>query len=230
MAFISPASVDFTGDCQSLLDRFGAIAFDRQHDLLEYVQGESWGFDMDSGVLSFGQKLKAPAQLIGSYSYTQASWLWGWGNSASSIPESLTVQCLRMKELGERNNIEQFVNRSFDADETQGHIFAMIAAGLFGASAYYPEDYGEGYLFMTLKSSELDAYAATQPSRILTVFPRFISSFEVNHRIALKHYLEAKGFSIRDESGTRMSGSLGKNNISAEFDELDRLTSLVGQT
>lgn len=227
MTFISPASADFTGDCQSLLECYGALAFDRQHDLLEYVKGESWGFDMDSGILSFGQKLKAPAQLIGSYSYTQDSWLWGWANTASGIPESLTVQSLRMKELGERNNIEQFVNRSFDADETQGHIFAMIAAGLFGASAYYPADYGEGYLFVTLKSPELDTFAASQPPRILTTFPQFISSFEVDHRVSLKYYLQAKGFAVQEE-GLKVHASSGRNEITAEFDDQGRLVTLDG--
>ncbi len=228
MAFISPTKVDFSGNFQSLLDQYGAVAFDRQYDLLEYVQGESWGFDMDSGILSFGQKLKAPTQLIGSFSYTQDSWLWGWGNTASGFPESLTTQSLRMKELGEKNNIEQFVNRSFDTDESQGHIFAMIAAGLFGASAYYPADYGEGYLFMTLESPELDEFAAGQSPRILTVFPQFISSFEVNHRIALKYYLQAKGFSVKEEDATIHASSDG-NEISAIFDAQDRLISLDGQ-
>ncbi len=228
MAFISPSDVQFIGNYQDLLDRYGAVAFDRQHDLLEFIQGQSWGFDMDSGMLSFGEKLKAPAQLIGSFSYTQDSWLWGWANTGSGIPESLTVHSLRMKEIGEQNSIEQLVNSGFDTDEMQGHIFAMIGAGLFGASAYYPADYGEGYLFMTLESPELDKYAAAQPPRILTAFPQFISSFEVNHRVALKHYLQAKGFSVREE-GFKMFGSLGKNEVAAEFDAQGRLTSLNGQ-
>ena len=63
--------------------------------------------------------------------------------------------------------------------------------------------------------------------RILTVFPQLISQFEMNHNIGLTNYLTAKGYHIA-ENGAKLVATKNGQTITAEFDELSRLTKLKG--
>lgn len=227
MPFLNPLEVRYSGNHQEMLDQFGMIAFDRQMTLQECIRSKPWNFEIDSGVITFGNDIRAEAQLIGSYSQSDGSWMWAWANEESQFPPELLKLCNRMKEIGRENGIDQFTVPLIETDERLGHFFSMIASGLFGASAYYPADTGNGFLFTAISSPEIDAFAAAEPECILTRFPQFIMSFPVRHRISLYHYLTAKGFEVKEE-GIKLTGIKGSNYVFAEFDDQDRLTSLNG--
>jgi len=98
---------------------------------------------------------------------------------------------------------------------------------MFNTSGYYIADYGEGAMVVTIQSEKVDKIRQQNHHRIATVFPQLISQFEMNHNLALTNYLIAKDYQI-SENGTKLVARKNGQTITAEFDELSRLTKLNG--
>lgn len=105
------------------------------------------------------------------------------------------------------------------------HLIGLVASGIFDSTAYYIADYGQGAMVVTIKGVEVDKLRKENHVRILTVFPQLISQFDINHKLALTHYLTAKGYAISEE-GTNITGTQNGNRITGEFDKFSRLISL----
>lgn len=213
-----------------LLERFGGIALDRQLNFGEIIGTIGWNVDMTKEEISFGPSLTFPMQALGTISHSSQSWLWAWANTKSGLSESITKQSLQLKKYGEDNEIDLLKNSTFDFSKDDLHLIGIIASGIFNSSAYYIADYGQGAMVVTIKSDKLDKAFNNNPLshlRILTVFPQLISQFDMNHKLALTHYLTAKGYDI-SEDGNKITGTRNGNSIVGQFDELSRLTSLNG--
>jgi len=225
--FIPPDDVQFSGDHKDLLDRFGVMAFERQCVLTELIHGLPWNLDAVGGEISFGDKIRAEIQLIGSFAKEDQSWMWAWANEDSSHPPSLLLQSLRMKEIGESNGSLQLTTPLFGAAEIVGHMFSLIASGMFGADGYYPANYGQGFLFVTLSSPQIEEVAASRQHLVPNVFSQFIMTFPANHRKAFGYYVSAKGFAV-EENGKHITATRSSEEFVAEFDDLDRFISCRG--
>jgi len=212
---------------QELLERYGGIGFERQLDFADLIGSNSWNVDMQKGEMDFGPGLVFPIQVLGSFSHSSETWLWAWANTQSGIPQKLLQQALQLQKYGADNEIDLLNISQFDATKDDMHMIGMVASGMFGASAYYIADYGQGALVVTIKSDLIDKVQKNDHYRIPTVFPQLISQFEMNHKAALSNYLMAKGYKVT-ENDRKLTGSKNGNTITAEFDELDRLTKLSG--
>ena len=212
---------------QELIERFGGNSFDKQIDLSELIGDNNWNVDMTKGEISFGQNIVFPIQVLGTFSHSSETWLWAWANTKSGLSESLTKQAQQLKKYGEENEIDLLRNSEFDASKDDLHLIGLIASGMFNSSGYYIADYGQGAMVVTIKSDKVDKSRKDNHHRILKVFPQLISQFEMNHNFALTNYLTDKGYNI-SENGTKLSATKNGQTITAEFDELSRLTKLNG--
>ncbi|PSL48010.1 hypothetical protein CLV51_102870 [Chitinophaga niastensis] len=212
---------------QELIERYGGIGLDKQNDLSDVIGDNDWNVEVTKGEISFGDHLVFPMQIIGTLSHTSGTYLWAWANTQSGFPEHLLQQALQLKKYGEENQIDYLTNRTFNAEINDLHFLGMVASGMFRSSAYYVADYGQGALLVTIKSDLIDNIHTENHHRILTVFPQLISLFEMNHQLALKHYLTARGYEITADSD-KLAATKNGNNITADFDELSRLTRLNG--
>ena len=212
---------------QELIERFGGNSFDKQIDLGEVIGKNNWNVDMAKGEISFGANIVFPIQVLGTFSHSSETWLWSWANSKSELPENLTQQAEQLKKYGEDNGIDLLKNSEFDASKDDLHLIGLIASGMFNSSGYYIADYGQGSMVVTIKSDKVDKIRKDNHHRILTVFTQLISQFKMNHNFALTNYLTAKNYSI-SENGTKLIATKNGNTITAEFDDLSRLTKLNG--
>jgi len=212
---------------QELIERFGGIAFDKQYDFATVIGNNNWNIDMSKEEISFGANIDFPIQVLGTFSHSSETWLWAWANTKSGLSEHITQQALQLKKYGEDQEIDLFSNSSFDFSKDELHRIGLIASGMFDASAYYIADYGQGAMLVTIKSDLVDHQRQDDHLRVLSVFPQLISQFEMNHKIALQWYLEKKGYKI-SEQGAQFIATKGGDTITAEFDELSRLTNLNG--
>lgn len=212
----------------TLLEKYAGIAFEKQYSLAEVIGENNWNVDIDSGLLSFGTELSFPMQIIGTYSFESATWLWAWANEGSNIPENLLQEAKILKQLGEEHNIEFLTMPKYKIETVDIHALGLIASGKFGSSAYYSGNYGSGIILMTLKSQLVEELQYNEHARILTVFPQLVSTFSINHKRALINYLKTKGYII-DNKGNSIVSKKGKNIIKADFDEMDRLTNMDGE-
>lgn len=210
---------------QELLEQYGGIGLDRQRNLYAVIGDNAWNADLDKGEISFGGNLAFPIQVLGTFSHSSKTWLWGWANTKSNIPSNLLQQALQLKSHGEVHEIPLLKHSDFDAEINDLHLIGMIASGMFNTSAYYLADYGQGIMLVTFKSATIDKADSSDLPRVSTVFPEFISSFEVNHRTAFENYVKNKGYTI-DLQENQIIAERNGTKITAVFDKLSRLTRL----
>jgi hypothetical protein len=85
-------------------------------------------------------------------------------------------------------------------------------------------------MVVTLKDDSIDNTESEEFSRILTVFPELISTFEIqNHKNAFTNYLSQKGFEL-SSNGNEIKAEKDGNVINAVFNDDNLLTSLNGNS
>jgi hypothetical protein len=214
---------------QELLERYAALACDRQADLAEVIGDKDWNADMAAGTISFGPGLEFPLQALGTFSHVSETWRWAWVGTDPSWPASLLRQAEQLRAYGEQHGIELLTVGEFDATTQDLHAIGAIASGMFGASGYYLANYGQGTLVLTVKSALIDQVPKNDFARISTVFPQVIGLFELRHRPAFLQYLTQKGYPVT-ETAEAVSAAVGAGTLTATFDSLGRLASLKGSS
>ena len=212
---------------QDLLEYYVGICFDKQADLYEAIGDNAWNADLKACEISFGEGKTYAVQTLGTYSHQSNSWLWAWANKQADWPDSVQTKANQLKAYGDANHIDIFSNGSFGAPISDVHLIGLIASGLFASSAYYIADYGQGAMLYLIEGDKLAA-AKNQHARVITVIPQMISAYEMNHKMAITHYLNAKNYTISSDAG-KLSAEKNGNSLIAQFDELNRLTNLDGQ-
>jgi len=216
----------FSKSEQELIERFGGIAFDKQIDVSEIIGNNSWSLDMINCEINFGDELVFPFQILGSFSRSTQSWLWAWANTQAEMANSSLEHAFKLKKYGEENDISFLKTDHFEALNIDLHLIGLTASGLMNASGYYIADYGKGAMVFTLKSDVIEKVAKNQHERISTVFNQLISDFDIDHKVALKHYLEEKGYKTLIERH-KLTGVRGSNKITGEFDRDHNLINLT---
>jgi hypothetical protein len=104
-----------------------------------------WDVDQNTGVLTFSNKgipeVVCDVDFLGSFSGLTNTWLWGWANT--SILEPLTKEVLRVKEYGEREELNDLVERKIECTEDEAWAFAAVALWILG---------GNGFVMMMIKT------------------------------------------------------------------------------
>lgn len=219
----------FTSE-NDFLEKYGALALEKQRNLYSVTGELSWNVDMNKEEITFGDDLTFPMQVLGSFSHSSETWLWLWDNKAGGYAESVMQQALLLKQYGEENNIELLSVGKFDAVQNDLHLIGMIATEMFNLSGYYLGNYGQGTMVVTIKDDAIDSSESEELSRILTVFPELISTFEIqNHKNAFTNYLSQKGYELTS-NGNEVKTEKNKKVIMAVFNENNLLTALNGNS
>ncbi|MFB9079971.1 DUF6882 domain-containing protein [Flavobacterium procerum] len=218
-------SIYFTSE-NDFLEKYGALALEKQRNLHNVTGGLSWNVNMDTEEITFGEDLTFSMQVLGSFSHSSETWLWLWENKAGGYAESVMKEALLLKQYGEENNIDLLTVGKFDAVPNDLHLIGMIATTMFNLSGYYLGNYGQGTMVVTIKDESIDNTESEEFSRILTVFPELISTFEIqNHKNAFTNYLAQKGFELTP-NGNEVKAEKDGNVINAAFNENNLLINL----
>jgi hypothetical protein len=209
---------------EELTEMFAGIGMDRQRNVPEVIGDRSWGCSMDTRILSFGNDIHVPFQVLGTFSHSSETWLWAWANEKSNVPQELQEQAFKLKKYGEESGIQLLSVGHYDSNINEIHLIGSIASGMFGSSCYYIANFGQGSMLMTIKSKEFEIEMKEEfiQIRTQTLFPELISTFDMNHKNAFKYYVQAKGYTI-SENENIVTANLGANGIKATFDEMGRM-------
>ena len=210
---------------EELIALYGGIAMDKQFDLGEVVGKNSWAVNIRAGQISFGEDMVYAMQVIGSLSHQDQSWMWAWANTDSNLPDSLLVHATQLKQVGEERGIDLLRLPQFKSGKNDLHLIGMIASGMYDASGYYLADYGQGTLLVTIKDERLDQARKEEDQRIVTVIPKLIGMFDMDHRLALTSYLRWKGYAVNDD-GRILRALRDQHIVTAEFDAQSRMIAL----
>jgi hypothetical protein len=211
-----------------LFCRSAAASFDKQLHISRLVGQEDWYFNMTSGLLSFGLHLHFQAQIIGTESDKDRTWLWAWANKDSNVPRELLRAADILRIHGRLQTIPAFTEPELPLGEVDSHAFAMIASGLCRADAYYRAPYDGGVLLLLIQDDAFPRCTEPPLLRIISVFPQAIASLSIpNHRLALIGYLDHYGLTHEDEGSQVIVKEKQEPMLTATFDEQNRLTQLV---
>ena len=210
-----------------MVEQNAGLSFEKQMLFGEVIGSSAWELDMGKGSIFFGA-LEFPIQIIGSLAFNNNSWMWGWANTQSGMPENLLVQSIQLKEIGEKQNVKELTDGHFNVDEGFEHKIGMMACGIFKSKSYYCANYGQGTLVVTIDDSKIPEIDENKLERVLTNFPQLINGIELNHKNAFINYLIDRNFKLKISENT-IEGLKNNKVLVAEFDELDRLTALNGK-
>src|SRR5262249_21316260 len=108
-----------------------------------------------------------------------------------------------------------------------GHTLALIASGLCQANAYYRAPYDGGALFLLIQDDIFPRCQEPPLARIASVFPQAIAALDIpNHRLALAGHLVHYALDAQDGRARVVVRKAGQPVLTANFDEVDRLTKL----
>ena len=210
---------------QELLERYAALAFDKQLNLYAVIGDRSWSVDMDAGTIAFGPDIVFPLQVLGTFSHASETWRWAWANEQANLPPLLLAQALQLQAWGQQHGVDLLTVGGFDATQADLHLIGAVATGMLTASGYYLANYGAGTMLLTVSSAQIDQQAPPDLARIPHAFTQTISQFELRHRPAFIHYVTQKGWTATEAADT-VRATDGTATLVAGFDELGRLTSL----
>jgi hypothetical protein len=212
---------------EELIEQNAGLSFEKQLVFGDIIGSSAWELDMEKGSIFFGT-LKFPIQIIGSLAFNNNSWMWGWANTQSGMPENLLTQSNQLKEIGEQKNIQELIDGHFNVEDGFEHKIGMMACGLFKSKSYYCANYGQGTLVVTIDDNKIPDIEKNRLEKVLTTFPQLISGIELNHRNALQNYLIDRDFEL-NISENKIEGLRNGKVLIAEFDEFNRLKSLNGK-
>lgn len=182
-------------DFHDLLLQNYIASWDKQITFAHWLKergNPDWGFDMDTGKLTFGDILAFDAQLLGTEGASSKSWLWAWANSRSNIPDNLLEAANQLRQYGEAHDIPEFTTASMPLDqEVHGHHLSMVASALLKANIYYRGPYQGGAMFLLVTDPNFPLTIANTPEHIVSTITQFASSVKTdNLRLLVTHYLE----------------------------------------
>ncbi len=211
---------------EELLEQHAGLSFEKQMIFGDVIGSNSWELDMGRGIISFGS-LEFPIQIIGSLAFNDNSWMWGWANSQSGMPENLLIHSNQLKKIGQDKNIKELKEGHFIVEEGFEHKIGMLACGLFNSKSYYCANYGQGTLVVIIDDNKIPEVDKTKQEKVLTIFPQLISGIDLNHKNAFLNYLIDREFKL-NISENKIEGLRDGKVIVAEFDQQSRLISLNG--
>lgn len=214
----------------SLFNDFVIGSFDKQLRLAVAHGEDSWGFNMTSGEITFNKSVTYKIQILGSEDHVSSTWLWGWANKASKIPDSLLHVGNELRSLGEKHTITQLTTAKLSLDVLNGHTVGLIACGFANGKAYYRCPYENGALFVLITDDKLQLPVENKVVRATRVIPECISALEIkDHRAATTAYLRQNGFDVIGDAGKILVRSDGQPVLTVEFDKMNRLSKLESQ-
>lgn len=213
---------------EELLEQNAGLSFEKQLVFQDIIHKNPWDFDMNKGAISFGEKLTFPIQIIGTLSFENNSWLWGWANDKSNIPLSLLKQSLQIRTLGEKHDTKELITPQISTSPHFEHKIGLIASGLFASKAYYCANYGTGTMVVIITGEEIPDIDKNRLEKIPTTFSQLIGFLDANHKNTLTNYLIDRDFSIHYTENT-VQGLRNNHIIAGEFDSSGRLKRLKGK-
>lgn len=214
-------------DFLSLLSLAAGSAILRQNRMGELVIGENgWNVDLKNRTIRFG-KNEFECGIIGSESYQSNTWLWGWANTESGLPELSYAPARRAK----RNlpDCEEMTTAKFSLDELHsGHNLAMTTVGAAEKNAcYYRCPYNGGAVFVQINGLPEEIFAPAPLFDIANQIVKIIGSFYCDHRLLCAGMLHQNGYEFEAVENT-ITASDGTGTLRIELENVGELCRISG--
>ncbi|MBV6701796.1 hypothetical protein KV557_32635 [Kitasatospora aureofaciens] len=138
---------------EDMIDQLG-----RAHMSWGLGSADRWGLDQRTGVITWtfpDKTASAPAQILGTYSPSSASWLWAWANE-SILPE-MSREARAVRDWAEAHGHGALTEPEVEADERAAATLVALAVRITRATGYYAPDGGRSFTIITFGPVTLTA-------------------------------------------------------------------------
>lgn len=218
-----------SGNLAAMFCKHAALSLDKHLALAASLPPEAeWQFDLEEGMLRFGESVNYPVQALGAWNDDEQVWEWAWSGyeDATQTPE-IVAAALRVRQRGIREDVAELANAKVPGESINPDCLAMIACGLCGADFWFECRDDEGSIYLIGEAPELRSSLAQSPEGIVEVFSQLLDGVDFNHRFALESYLLQKGCSPLFRDGVLMARSPDGRHIEGVFNEESRLQELI---
>lgn len=195
------------------------------------VVGENdWRLNPTEGLIRFGS-CEFPADIIGSESSIQNTWLWSWAHTESGLPEKVTAASRRAKRA--LPDLPEFQTGKFMLDEIHnGHDLLMICCGVSEEHrCYYRCPYDGGAAFVMISGLPEEIFAKAEAQEFMRQYIDIISGFYCDHRLLAAGFLHQNGTPFIVAENT-ITADFGSRNIRFAFedagDDVSRVVDISG--
>lgn len=187
----TPAEFD-KSDFLSLLSLSAGAAIERQNKFGELIGGAGWNVDLKNRRIIFGEK-EFDCGIIGSESFTENTWLWGWAHTESGLPEISAAPSRRAKRA--LSDCEEFSVGKFGLDELHsGHNLSMTVVGASEKNVcYYRCPYEGGAVFVQIEGLPEEIFAPVALEALVRRYVEIIGAFYCDHRLLAAGFLHQNG-------------------------------------
>src|SRR5262245_37903337 len=116
----------------------GLAAATAAHDGTWHIGRADWALDQDVGDLVFTTseiRAVAPAQIIGTYSTQDGTWLWGWDHP--SVVPALAEHARRLRAHGQEHGYARLTTQKLACTEQEAWELTALAFLRCGANGAY---------------------------------------------------------------------------------------------
>lgn len=185
-------------------------AMAKQQHVGSIIGDSAWEIDIGQGRLFFAHA-SFRVEVLGTQSDGDRSWLWGWANAASELPDHVLSRTRTLPTVA-GGSIPELTERSFPQAVADGYHLSVVAGGLLGADGYYRCPYDGGQLFVLLFDDQLTLstpHSIRQfMSALMTVHENFTMA---DHQLAIQAYARTAGLEFHQQpnSTARIVGADG---------------------
>ncbi len=224
---------------RNLLNQHIVASYHKQQYLQDAVGERQWSFDLPSGTIFFGEFLSFSTQVLGTESDASKTWLWSWANNASGIPAAHLKAAAKLRAIGADNGVDELTSPELATKNVSAQDLAMIAAGLFGAGAYYRAPYsgesagGGGAVWLILMDPDgrLARRQQVDAAKAVSVFTQALMGLPItDHLTAFKGYMQWLEWPYEKPGTSVVATDPSGAQITAQFDAHHRLQSVQAAT
>lgn len=159
----------------------------KQMFFMETYGSLEWGYQSQTGKLTFGRKRVLESEILGSFSKDSGTWLWAWANTMSPLPEARTVISRGLRRFGTDKKITELVTPQFPVSQALNHHhLGLLAIGLARLPCYFMAEHEHGALLLGITTPDCNPLPALDNLRIINHITNVIGQIPItSHRDAV---------------------------------------------
>jgi hypothetical protein len=171
----------------------------RQMRFVAMLEGGTYVFHKDTGVLAFSDGTTFDTQILG-LEMPSGQWMWAWADDGNLAPQ-LKTAAERVKAFGEAHALTELTTGTFDVRGLRcaGHTLAAIASVVHAVHPYFRCEQPGGialFLLVTSVTLEDDARTLEHDQVRRNIYDMFAAYAQADDMLTLRTAMEAAGFVV----------------------------------
>jgi hypothetical protein len=157
------------------------------------IGGRAWSVDLSASRIAFENGPELAADLLGTESSADQTWLWAWANPELELSDDCLGPSRQVTVVGAEYGVRELAEGRLEFRDTLSiHRLGAVASGLLNADAYFVAPSGPFVALLALYGPEL-RLGPLDGSALTQTLMSGVGQFELEQQPAIAAYLERRG-------------------------------------